>query len=188
MVSVIMNRNVYDNYRICQTISIVSPKQYSLPYKQGMHSIEKKRCLKHIQDMADMAVTSISGLGIKAGLSPTTLNKLFEPENTSMPRTDTLNKLARAVGFDSYDAYISAKSINTQQHTDAEKKSYTIFRQILKNHSDLTIEQELTFKRHLDEVVRKEIAKKGSSSLDVEYAESLLNALLSNSANINGTP
>lgn len=66
----------------------------------------KAEKLGSIIKMLEISNETPSGLCIKAKLSKTTLNKLLETNNPSVPSSGTLDKLAKALRYDSYDDFL----------------------------------------------------------------------------------
>lgn len=106
-----MSLNIYDKYRITSE-NYRNAVMRELSYSAAMQ--EKEKILKQIHQMRVLAgENSISGFGKSAGLNKSTLNKLEEPHNPSVPHINTLNKLAKRAGFSNYEDFLQREGTGT---------------------------------------------------------------------------
>lgn len=96
--------NIYDTYRNSSENyrNALLPK---ISYGPAMQ--EKEKILRNIHRLREIAgEKSISGFGKAAGLNKSTLNKLEEKDNPSLPHINTLNRLAKFAVSVSYDEWL----------------------------------------------------------------------------------
>lgn len=105
--------NIYDNYRNSSE-NYRGDYQRKVSYKLRMDA--KEQMLKNIAKMRELAgVKSDYALALKAGLNKSTLNKLNS--NLSLPSGRTLNRLAKAVGYVTYDEFLRNEGAGTEYKT-----------------------------------------------------------------------